>query len=635
VLGSLGGELTDRVVTWTSGDPNIATVSGAGQVTGLTAGGPVVITATAGGVSGTADVTFVAAPTRLAFTVQPGNVQVGSALTPAVVVSATDAAGNVATSFSGTITIAIGNNPGGSTLGGTRSIAAQNGMARFTNLTLDRAGTGYTLSASASGLTSVTSRGFDVTASGPGPATRLAFTVQPSNATAGSVLTPSVKVTALDASGAVATSFSGTITVALGANPGGSTLGGTKTRAAQSGVATFGNLTLDQAGSGYTLNATGTNLTAATSSPFDITAPPSGPYYPPPASSGGWRSHVVLGQTPSPQAKQDILRDTGVDWNTLAQAWGIVSSYGGSFVVIRNGWVIGEWGDAGSGGAEVASVTKSLTSMAMGKIFDLSASGGLPSGITLSSPAVQFLPPSWNDVPAKQNIQLRHMMTMSSGLRQNDYPYTANWLNVILSEPVVAPAGTVYAYTSAAVDLLSLIIEDITGQTLGTFFANQIGNPIGVRSLRFGQFSGHSRAASGAHINARDLARIAYLLLRKGVWDSGNGPRQILRSSTVSTHTRRASLLGSTSFQTDRFQDDPQSRQRYGHLFWTNRNGSNLLGASVPTDAYYMAGFGSQFVMVIPSLDMIIVRRSINPQPWSHSVVQSFTQKIMEAVVAP
>ncbi|MHC5012751.1 MAG: serine hydrolase, partial [Planctomycetota bacterium] len=472
VMGSDGSELTDRVVTWVSGDPSIASVSTAGRVTGLAAGGPVVITATAGGVSGTAEVTFVTAviaPTRLAFTVQPGSVQAGSVLTPAVVVSATDAAGNIATSFSGTITMAIG------------------------------------------------------------------------------------------------------------ANPGGSTLGGTKARAAQSGVATFGNLTLDQAGSGYTLNATGTNLTAATSSPFDITAPPSGPYYPPPASTGGWRSHVVLGQTPSAQAKQDILRDTGVDWDTLAQAWGIVSSYGGSFLVVRNGWVIGEWGDAGSGGAQVASVTKSLTSMAMGKIFDLSATGGLPAGITLSSPAVQFLPASWNDVPAKQNIQLRHMMTMSSGLRQNDNPYAANWLSVILSEPVVAPPGTVYAYTSAAVDLLSLVVEDVTGQTLGAFFANRIGNPIGVQSLSFTQFSGHTRAAAGAYVNARDLARLAYLLLRNGVWDSGSGPRQILRSSTVSTLTRWESSLGGTTFQNDQFQNDPQSRQRYGHLFWTNRNGSNLL----------------------------------------------------------
>jgi CubicO group peptidase (beta-lactamase class C family) len=199
----------------------------------------------------------------------------------------------------------------------------------------------------------------------------------------------------------------------------------------------------------------------------------------------------------------------------------------------------------------------------------------------------------------------------------------------------VAPAGTVFAYTSAAVDLLSLIVEDITGQTMGAFFDTRIAGPIGVQSLTFGSFSGHTRAASGAFVNARDLGRLAYLLLRDGVWDDGSGPQQILRASTVSTLTGWASVLGGTAFQSDIFMDDPGSHQRYGHLFWTNRGGSSLLGPSVPSDAYYMAGFGSQFTMVIPSLDMIIVRRSINPQPWTHALQVSFTEKIMDAVVVP
>jgi hypothetical protein len=39
--------------------------------------------------------------------------------------------------------------------------------------------------------------------------------------------------------------------------------------------------------------------------------------------------------------------------------------------------------------------------------------------------------------------------------------------------------------------------------------------------------------------------------------------------------------------------------------------------------------------MAIPSLDIIIVRRSINPQPWTHALQVSFTEKIMDAVVVP
>jgi hypothetical protein len=50
----------------------------------------------------------------------------------------------------------------------------------------------------------------------------------------------------------------------------GGTLSGTKTVAAVAGVAIFATLGIDQAGTGYTLVATATGLTAATSAAFDI-----------------------------------------------------------------------------------------------------------------------------------------------------------------------------------------------------------------------------------------------------------------------------------------------------------------------------------------------------------------------------
>jgi len=70
------------------------------------------------------------------------------------------------------------------------------------------------------------------------------------------------------------TGFTGTITVALGANPGGGTLAGTKSVAAVSGVATFSTLSINNAGTGYTLVASAAGLTGATSAAFNITAPP-------------------------------------------------------------------------------------------------------------------------------------------------------------------------------------------------------------------------------------------------------------------------------------------------------------------------------------------------------------------------
>ena len=101
-------------------------------------------------------------PTKVAFTAEPINTAVGAAITPAVKVTVQDASGNPVTSSTAPITIAIGNNPGGATLGGTTTQNSATGVATFSDLTLDNSGAAYTLSASSSGLTSATSGAFNV-----------------------------------------------------------------------------------------------------------------------------------------------------------------------------------------------------------------------------------------------------------------------------------------------------------------------------------------------------------------------------------------------------------------------------------------------------------------------------------------
>src|SRR3989454_66298 len=206
--------------------------------------------------------------TQLAFTVQPSTTVAGAAITPAVQVTALDAAGNPVPGFTGSITVALGNNPGGSTLSGTTTVAAVNGVATFVDLSLNKTGTGYWLTATATGLNTATSSVFDITA---GVATQLAFGTQPSTTVANRLITPAVKVRALDALGNLVPSFTGSVTVALGANPGGATLSGTTPVAAGGGVATFVDLSLNKTGTGYTLTASASGLAPVTSTAFDIT----------------------------------------------------------------------------------------------------------------------------------------------------------------------------------------------------------------------------------------------------------------------------------------------------------------------------------------------------------------------------
>src|SRR5206468_4187222 len=208
------------------------------------------------------------AATQLVFGTEPRTTVADHQISPAVKVRALDALGNLVPSFTGSVSIAPGNNPGGATFSGTTPVAAVGCVATFFDLSLNKTGTGYTLTASASGFAPVTSTAFDIT---PGAARQLAFTQQPGTTVAGVAISPAVQVTALDGAGNPVPGFTGSVTVVLGNNPGGSTLGGPTTVAAVNGVAGFSALTLDKTGTGYWLTASATGLSTATSSGFNIT----------------------------------------------------------------------------------------------------------------------------------------------------------------------------------------------------------------------------------------------------------------------------------------------------------------------------------------------------------------------------
>ena len=87
------------------------------------------------------------------------------------------------------------------------------------------------------------------------------------------IMTPAITVVARDTLGNIDVTFSGSVTVELAANTDGAFLDGTKTVAAVSGVASFGDLSVDKAGSGFTLVATATGAALATSAAFNIVAP--------------------------------------------------------------------------------------------------------------------------------------------------------------------------------------------------------------------------------------------------------------------------------------------------------------------------------------------------------------------------
>jgi hypothetical protein len=113
--------------------------------------------------------------------------------------------------------------------------------------------------------------GFAVSGSGTRASDRLAFTVQPSQAAKGNIITPAIQVSALDSTGKTDVAFSATISVQILLNPVGGNLAGSTTINPVNGVALFGDLKIDKSGQNYTLQASAPGARSASSSAFTIT----------------------------------------------------------------------------------------------------------------------------------------------------------------------------------------------------------------------------------------------------------------------------------------------------------------------------------------------------------------------------
>jgi hypothetical protein len=251
----------------------VATFTGLSIVTS----GTYTMTAKSTGLTDGTSTSFIVSPgpaSQLAFSVQPAGATGGTAFTTQPVVDVEDAGGNVVTTDTSNVTLALtaGTGTSGATFGCTaNTVAASSGVATFAGCKIDKTGTGYTLTATDGSLTSVASSTFNVTV---GPAKALAFKTQPAGATGGTAFTTQPQVQVNDAGGNLVSTDTSNVTLALNSGTGtsGATFGCTTNPvAASSGVATFAGCKIDKTGTGYKLTATDGSLTATMSAAFDVT----------------------------------------------------------------------------------------------------------------------------------------------------------------------------------------------------------------------------------------------------------------------------------------------------------------------------------------------------------------------------
>jgi hypothetical protein len=272
IVQSAAGVVTISLATNRTGAPLLGTTT-APVVQGIAtfsdlqiqrAGFAYSLAASSGDLTGATSAQFditAGSPAKLVFTTEPTNVIAGAVMSPDVQVTVQDAVGN-ATSGIPSIAIALGVNPGEAFLTGHVSAAAAGeGPVTFANLALDKAGSGYRLTAAVPSMPDVLlgiSSAFNVANAA---AASLQFLVQPSNVRAGVPMTPAIQVEVRDAFGNLVTKGAPPLTMTLFDDLGHPTSLGAVTPV--NGIATFSNIIVNVPGSYYSLS---------------VSAPPTLPY---------------------------------------------------------------------------------------------------------------------------------------------------------------------------------------------------------------------------------------------------------------------------------------------------------------------------------------------------------------------
>lgn len=265
-------------------------------------------------------------------------------------------------------------------------------------------------------------------------------------------------------------------------------------------------------------------------------------------------------------------------------------------LVIRHGRIVGEWY------FNEATPTSKYLVYSTSKSFASTAAGvAIAHGkLSLDDNVGRFV----SDVkPAdKQAITVRQLISMTTGVHNN--PQLPQMPRVFSYSMYEAPQdfkpGTKWDYNNTGLALLSPVMKQATGQELDQYLSQHVFEPIGIQrgDWHWEQREQRTLSYSGLHINARSLARFGLLFLRKGRWQD----KQVLSSSWVKEATGPSQSL------------NPE----YGYLWWNNTTGKKWPGT--PTDAYAALGRYDNSMLIVPSLDLIVIRQVGDDLAYQHKL---------------
>jgi CubicO group peptidase (beta-lactamase class C family) len=324
-----------------------------------------------------------------------------------------------------------------------------------------------------------------------------------------------------------------------------------------------------------------------------------------------------------------------------------------TFLVIRNDKIVYEWYAAGFG-PDKKHYTASLAKAVVGGVSLMLA---LNDGrLSADDPAYEYIP-DWKGHPQKSKITIRHLATHSSGIedaeqdgighfelpgwkgqfwKQKPDPFTVSRDKA----PVIFEPGGQYAYSNPGMAMLSYAVtaalKDTEHTDVRTLLRQRIMKPIGVKdsdwSIGYGktfEVNGLNLVANwgGGGYTARAVARVGRLMLRQGNWQG----RQLVDSKWIEQVVKFAGTP-----LPDRPAGNPAPASGLG--WWSNFDG---VWPKVPLDAFAGAGAGNQVLLVVPSLDLIIVRNGSNlfdsskGEGFWAGIEQYLFNPVMDAIIDP
>jgi CubicO group peptidase (beta-lactamase class C family) len=278
------------------------------------------------------------------------------------------------------------------------------------------------------------------------------------------------------------------------------------------------------------------------------------------------------------------------------------SIHSDSVMIIQHGKVVDEWGDVDKK-LTTFSARKSLLSALYG-IY--SAEGKININATLAQLGINDSPDPLTS--AEQQARVVDLLRARSGVYHPSDFETDSMKKDRPARGSHAP-GTFWYYNNWDFNTLGTIFEKETGVTIGDAFEQRIAKPIGMQDFVPSDvyyLPGPISANRGYmfEMTARDLARFGQLYLCDGRW----GKQQIVPAEWVYKSSHTNEMIKAGKYQLG----------GYEYLWWVEYQG-HLMGDATLPGMFAAEGAGGHYVLVIPTLDMVIVNR-FNNEPEHHDV---------------